>query len=51
MLPLKYVLALPMSACSMLSWLNWAYFLSYIKLAVSLVKYIPQVSPPYFQHS
>ena len=28
---------------STLSWLSFLYFLSYIKLAVSLVKYIPQV--------
>ena len=28
---------------SILSWLSFLYFLSYIKLAVSLVKYIPQV--------
>lgn len=27
----------------LLSWLSFLYFLSYIKLAVSLVKYIPQV--------
>jgi cystinosin len=32
-------------ACgTILSWLSFLYFLSYIKLAVSLVKYIPQVS-------
>lgn len=28
---------------NILSWLSFLYFLSYIKLAVSLVKYIPQV--------
>lgn len=26
-----------------LSWLNWLYFLSFVKLGISLVKYIPQV--------
>lgn len=37
---------LGLGACnpdSMLTWLSWLYFLSSIKLAVSLVKYIPQV--------
>lgn len=34
----------PVSPCgTILSWLSFLYFLSYIKLAVSLVKYIPQV--------
>ena len=27
-----------------LSWLNYLYVLSYIKLAVTLIKYVPQVS-------
>jgi hypothetical protein len=30
-------------ACSWLTWLNLLYMLAYVKLAVSLVKYIPQV--------
>lgn len=29
-----------------LSWLDYLYFFSYIKLAVTLVKYLPQVGPP-----
>jgi len=33
----------PCPGASLLTWLSWLYYLSYIKLAVTLVKYLPQV--------
>ena len=32
-------------------WLTWVYFLSYIKLAITLVKYVPQVYMNYIRRS
>jgi len=39
------------SAASVLSWLNFLYFCSYVKLGITLIKYIPQVVMNYRRKS
>ncbi|KAL4420545.1 hypothetical protein ABPG75_010201 [Micractinium tetrahymenae] len=49
--PLGAALGRAVPCGNILSWLSFLYFLSYIKLAVSLVKYIPQVHLNYKRQS
>lgn len=45
------IISLICSASSVLSWLNFLYFCSYVKLGITLIKYIPQVIMNYRRKS
>ena len=36
-------ITLVIAACDVITWLEYLYYFSYIKLGVTLIKYIPQV--------
>lgn len=40
------LMGLCLALAKMITWLDYLYYFSYMKLAVSLVKYVPQVSYP-----
>ena len=48
---LTIVISLFVSVGQKLAWLDYLYVLSYVKLAVTLVKYVPQVSGRLITHA
>lgn len=40
--------SVPIYCSGAFHWLTWLYFLSFVKMGVNLVKYVPQVSFPFF---
>ena len=48
---LAIVIPLFVSVGNKLAWLDYLYVLSYVKLGITLVKYVPQVSKNIYLHS